>query len=177
MGRRFIRRRKGELRSLAELLEGAYPGRAEDRPLVQTFSWWDRTVPPRIAAHARPVELRRGTLIVHTRTAAWSQELSFHEADLLASIRAKVSAVRRLRIRVGEMPPPPKPPEPPPPKVTPLRVTELPAEVARALAMVPDDRLRDAIARAACTSLAPPPPDPSKDRTSKERGRSPAKKR
>jgi hypothetical protein len=157
MARRSGRRRKGELRSLAELLEGAYPGRPEDRPLVQTFGWWDRTVPQRIAQHARPVDLRRGTLIVHTRTTSWAQELSFHEADLLASIRARVPAVRRLRIRVGEMPPPPKPPAPPPPKVKPLRVGELPADVARALARVPDDRLRDAITRAACTSLAPPP--------------------
>lgn len=160
-GRRSGRRRKGELRSIADILDGAYPGRAEDRPLVSTFGWWDRTVPPRIAMQARPVDLRRGTLVIHTRTTAWAQELSFHETDLLSSIRARVPSVRRLRIRVGEMPPPPKPPEPPAPKVTPLHVGELPADVARALAHVPDDRLRDALTRAACTSLAPTPePEP-----------------
>lgn len=123
-------------------------------------------MPPRIAKNARPVELRRGTLIVHTRTTAWAQELSFHEADLLASIRKRVAAVRRLRIRVGQMPPPPKPPKPPAPKVTPLVVGQLPGDVARALARVNDDRLRDALTKAACTSLAPSPKAPKKARRS-----------
>jgi hypothetical protein len=103
------------------------------------------------------VKLERGTLIIHTRTAAWAHELSFHEADLLAAIRARVGAVARLRIRVGPMPPPPKPPKPPPPKVEPLRPGQLPGDVARALAHVEDDALRDALTKAACTSLAPPP--------------------
>ncbi len=122
-------------------------------------------MPPRIAQHARPVDLKRGTLTIHTRTAAWAQELSFHEADLLAAIRARIGAVTRLRIRVGPMPPPPKPPKPPPPKVEPLRVGQLPSDVARALAHVDDDALRDALTKAACTSLAPAPkPRPRKPR-------------
>ncbi len=114
-------------------------------------------MPPRIAKHARPVDLRRGTLIIHTRTTAWAQELSFHEADLLTAIRKRVRAVQRLRIRVGPMPPPPKPPKPPSPKVQPLPLGKLPGDVARALAHVSDDALRDAMTKAACTSLAPVP--------------------
>ncbi len=121
-------------------------------------------MPPRIAKHARPVDLRRGTLIVHTKTTAWAQELSFHEADLLKAIRARIPAVRRLRIRVGAMPPPPEPPKPAPPKVTPLSVAKLPGEVARALAHVADDRLRETLTQAACTSLAPVPKAPAKRR-------------
>lgn len=112
-------------------------------------------MPARIAQHARPVALRRGTLVVHTRTAAWAQELSFHEADLLASIRARVPAIKRVHIQVGPMPPPPKPAQPPAPKVTPLPVSRLPGEIARELALVGDDRLRDTLTRAVCTSLAP----------------------
>lgn len=150
-------RRGGDPQSIGDILDGAYPGRAADRPLLQTFGWWDRAVPPRIAQHARPVELRRGTLVVHTKTAAWAQELSFHESELLRAIRARVPAVRRIRIRVGAMPPPPKPPDPPSPKIAPIPVGQLPGEVARALALVDDDRLRDVLTRAVCTSLAPVP--------------------
>jgi hypothetical protein len=162
--------RNGELLSLAQLLDRTYPGQPRDRPLVRTFSWWDRTVPERVAANARPVRLAGGTLIVHTRSSAWAQELSFHERDLLESVRAAVPSVRRLRIRVGRMPPPPPPPEKPPPKTVPLSIGELPGEVARALAGVGDDRLRDTLTKAACTSLAPPPRDGDGDGGDRGRG-------
>jgi hypothetical protein len=142
---------------LGDILDGAYPGRAEDRPLLQTFGWWDRTVPTRVAKHARPVKLQKGLLVIHTRTAAWAQELSFSEADLLASIRARIPSVKRLRIGVGQMPRPPKPPKPPPPKIAPVPVSQLPGDVARALARVSDDRLREVMTRAVCTSMAPVP--------------------
>jgi len=153
---RPAKRQQSVPRTIGDILDGAYPGRPGDRPLLQTFGFWDRTVPPRIAQHARPVALRRGTLVIHTRTTVWAQELSFHEADLLASIRSRVPSVQRLRIQVGPMPPPPKPPKPPAPKVTPIEVARLPGEIARELARVGDDRLRDTLTRAVCTSLAPP---------------------
>jgi hypothetical protein len=151
------RRGGGGPRALGDILDGTYPGTAEDRPLLQTFGWWDRTVPPRIAKHARPVALRHGTLVIHTQTSAWAQELSFHEADLLKSIRGRVGAVKRLRIRVGAMPRPPEQKTPRKPKVTPLALSELPSDVARALARVGDDDVRDILARAVCMSLAPAP--------------------
>lgn len=154
-GKNRKRRQAGPPISLAQLLDRTYPGRSDDRPLVRTFSWWDRTVPPRIAKRARPVRLAGGTLVIGTRSASWAQELSFHEAELLASVQAAVPEVRRIRIRVGRMPPPPPPPPAPPPKTEPLEVTQLPGDVARALARVGDDGLRDALTRAACTSLAP----------------------
>jgi hypothetical protein len=169
MARRRAKRRNGGLFALGDILEGAYPGRAEDRPLLVTFAWWDRVVPPRIARNARPVDLRSGTLIVHTRSSTWAQELSFHEADLLKSIRARIKTVHRLRIRVGPMPPPPPEPKPPAPKIPPLPVTELPGDVARSLARVGDDRLRDALTKAACAVLAPVP----EERAEKPRGRAP----
>ena len=150
------RRQRSVPRTIGDILDGAYPGRTEDRPLLQTFGWWDRTVPARIAKNARPVALRRGTLVVHTRTTAWAQELSFHEADLLASVSARVPAIKRVRVQVGPMPPPPAPPKPPAPKVTPMEVARIPGEIARELARVGDDALRETLTRAVCTSLAPP---------------------
>lgn len=93
--------------------------------------------------------------MIHTRTAAWAQELSFHEADLLASVSARVPSIKRVRVQVGPMPPPPEPPKPPPPKVTPIEVARIPGEIARELARVGDDALRETLTRAVCTSLAP----------------------
>jgi hypothetical protein len=150
------KRRRGALLSIAQLLDRAYPGQKTDRVLIRTFSWWDRTVPERISRAARPVKLRDGTLLIHTRSAGWAQELSFFEEDLLRSVQAQVPDVKRLRIRVGPMPPPPKPQDAPPQKTVPIPVTELPPRIARELARIGDDGLREAVTRAACTSLAPP---------------------
>jgi hypothetical protein len=156
MARKKKRKRGGQPRSIGDILDGAYPGSAEDRPLLTTFGWWDRTVPPRVSKNARPVSLRRGTLIVHTRTSAWAQELSFHEHDLLRSVQARVPSIVRVRIRVGPIDTvAPTQPRPKPPKVQPLAVGQLPSDVARALAHLGDDRLREAVTKAACAALAP----------------------
>ncbi|MFK7990560.1 MAG: DUF721 domain-containing protein [Sandaracinaceae bacterium] len=152
--RRRIKRPKSVPTRLSAVLDGAYPGRRADRPLLRTFSWWDRVVPPRIAKRARPVSLKHGTLIVHCGSSSWAQELSFHERDLLASVQRSVPEIRRLRIRVGPMPAPPAPPEPPPPKTEPIPMHELPDELARGLARLSDDGLRDAVGLAARTQLA-----------------------
>jgi hypothetical protein len=155
--RKTKKKRGGPLRMLGDILEGAYPGRPDDKPLVRTFSWWDRTVPARIAKNARPFELRRGVLVIHTKGSAWAQELSFHEEDLLGRIQKRVPAVKRLHVRVGPLPPGPKEHAPRPPKIPPLRVSQLPSDVARALAHVGDDALRTALTRAVCAALAPDP--------------------
>ncbi|MEC7522953.1 MAG: DUF721 domain-containing protein [Myxococcota bacterium] len=156
MARRRGKRRQGSMVRIADLLDRTYPGRAEDKPLLRTFSWWDRTVSPRIAQAARPIKLSYGTLIVHTKSAAWAQELTFHEQDLLASVQKAVPKVKRLRIRVGPFADPPAPPEKPPPAVVPLNAAELPPRVARELARIGDDALRDAVTKAACMSLGSP---------------------
>ena len=136
--------RKGSLRSVADILAGTYPGRTEDLTLIRTFAWWERAVSRRIAEAARPVKLSHGTLYVHTRSSAWAQELTFHEEELL---------VQRIRIKMGPMPPPGQAPDPVPPKTVPLPMTELPGEIARALAQIGDDRVREVVGRAACTTL------------------------
>lgn len=146
-------RRSGSLRSIADILVGAYPGRTDDLTLIRTFSWWERAVSRRIAEVARPVRLSHGTLYVHVRSSVWAQELTFHEEELLASVRRVVPSVRRMRIKVGPMPPPGQAPDPPPPETEPLSVGELPGDVARALARVSDDRVREAVTKAACMQL------------------------
>ncbi|MGE0784473.1 MAG: DciA family protein [Sandaracinaceae bacterium] len=157
----YRKKRRGGLVSAAQLFDGLYPEWEQSRALLRTFSWWDGAVSERVAKHARPVRLFKGTLVVHTRSSAWAQELSFHEEDLLRSIRARVPDVQRIRIRVGPFPRPPAPPEKPGPAYVPMPVLALPPELARALAHVPDDGLRAVLTRAACTALSeervPPP--------------------
>ena len=148
---------------IADVLDGAYPGTKADRVMIRTFSWWDRTQPRRIVENARPIKIRDGVLYLHTPSAAWAQELSFHKEDLLRSIQRVVPSIQDLRVKVGFMPPPPPPVDPPPPKTQPLPATQLPGDVARALARVGDDELREMLTHAACLSLAP--------RTDKRRGR------
>ena len=153
MAKRKGKRREGSLASLAQILDGAYPGRKEDKSLIRTFSWWERAVSQRVVEVASPVKLLRGTLIIHTRSSSWAQELTFHQEDLLRSVREHVPAVQRLRIKVGPMPPAAQQPDPPPPKVIPLPVSALPGDVARALAHLRDDEVRAAVSRAACASM------------------------
>jgi len=159
VARRFRRHRKGSLRSIADILDAAYPGRRTDRPLIRTFSWWERAVSRRIAEVARPVRLKHGTLIVHCKSSAWAQELSFQQEDLLASIRELVPQVKRVRVKVGPMPKPGQAPDPEPPRTRPLSTLELPGDVARELARIGDDDVRDALSRAACMSLGDPGDD------------------
>jgi hypothetical protein len=151
------KRRRGKVQHVSKVLDAAYPGREPaDLAAVRAFAWWDKVVPARVARNARPVRLVRGTLIVHARTAAWSQELSFLQADLLNAIqeRAPTAGVQRLRMQVGPLPPPPTRMVKPKPKVQPIEVGELPGELARAIAHVKDDALRDVVSLAARTSLA-----------------------
>ena len=57
---------------------------------------------------------------------------------------------------MGPFADPPAPPEKPPPAVVPLNAAELPPRVARELARIGDDALRDAVTKAACMSLGSP---------------------
>ena len=156
----FRKRRKGELAPLSRLLTRAYPtNEPEELKAIRVFGWWDKAVPPRVARNARPYRLYEGVLTVHTTTAAWASDLDFLRPQLLESVQryAPNAKVREIRIRVGKLPdlpvrPAPEEPEPIEP------IAELPEEIARALAAVGDDSVRDAVAAAAKMALAPRPP-------------------
>ncbi len=161
----MARRGKSTPISIADIVARVYPAR-EPRELaaLHAFAWWSKVVPPRVMANARPVRLVRGELTVHAATAAWAQELSMLESTLLASIRARLPKLelKRIRVRVGPLPDVPVRRGERPPTLERVAPVQLPDEVARALAAVRDDGLREAIAEAASTSLA----------TVKPRGRS-----
>ncbi len=151
----MARRKKGKLESIAKLLKGVYPA-PDQLEAAKAFSWWSRSVPPRILEHARPVRLSRGVLIVHVSSSVWANELHYLSEDLLTRLRkaAPTSGIEKIRFQVGPLPDIPKRPEAAPRPAEPVRLAALPEELGRALSRVDDDGLRKAIAEAATTSLA-----------------------
>ncbi len=151
----MAKRKKGKLESIAKLLKGVYPA-PDQLEAAKAFSWWSRSVPPRILAHARPVRLSRGVLIVHVSSSVWANELHYLSDDLLTRLRnaAPSSGIEKIRFQVGPLPDIPKRPEAPPRPPEPVRLAALPEELGRALSRVEDDDLRKAITEAATTSLA-----------------------
>ena len=73
-------------------------------PLAAIQAVWPDAVGARIAAEARPVRERDGTVTVECRAATWAQELDLLHDDLLAGLNAALGSdqVTRLRMVVGE---------------------------------------------------------------------------
>lgn len=150
------KRREGEPTALGGLIRGVYPGAsAEVEQTIAAFAWWERAVSGRIAENARPVSLKDGVLTVHVRSASWSNDLHFAREDLLASVRrtAPKANVRDLRIRVGPLPDRSLPRREPTSESAPAQLSALPDDIARELASVRDDALRQTIAKAASLSI------------------------
>lgn len=148
--------RGGSPAVLAELLRAVYPAREpDDVAAIRIFHWWRRVVPERVYQRARPVRLHNGTLYVHTATSAWSSELEVWKEKLLASIRrhAPEARVRAFRFRVGPLPELPQGTRPEPAPAPPVVVATLPEDLARVLASIDDDELREAIGDAASLAL------------------------
>jgi hypothetical protein len=141
---------------LAALIRRAYPSREPDEVLaIRAFHGWRRAVSERIYRNARPVRLQSGTLTIHTATSAWSSELEFDKERLLRDLKriAPEARVHTLRFRVGQLPdlnagtrPLRAPPQP-------VVVSTLPEQLARTLASIDDDDLREAIGAAASVGL------------------------
>jgi hypothetical protein len=154
-------RRKGSLESIGKLIGKVYPAQEpEEARALRVFGAFTRVVPERILRNARPVSYRHAILTVHTATAAWANALSLESSQLIAKLRARLpdAPLQRLQFRVGRLPDVPEAvkPEPPPPRLLPL--AELPEELARELARIADDGLRERVARAMAVSLAEPEP-------------------
>lgn len=153
------RRKRGGLATIAELVPGVYPSNEpDDIVLVRAIGWWDRHVPARIARSVRPAQLRRGTLWIHAVTGAWAQEVTMMLPRWKPGLMRALPALKNANVRVKVGPLPPRPvlaPRPEP--IPPLTIGELPETVARALAGIPNDDVRDAVAKAASQSLAERP--------------------
>jgi hypothetical protein len=158
--RRHGQDRGGTPRSLSDLVRRVYPGREpEDAAAIRVFTWWRRAVPARVFARARPVRLSHGTLYVHTASPAWALELHHLEPQLLASVQkhAPEARIRELRFKMGPLPDVPAGSRPDRKRPEPVAVAALPESLARALASIDDDDLREAISSAAAVSLGRAP--------------------
>ena len=71
--------------------------------LGAVFSRWEQAVGPDVAAHARPVSLRDGVLIVAVENPAWATQLGYLRADLLRRLAeaAGPGEVREVEVRVA----------------------------------------------------------------------------
>lgn len=149
-------RRGGTPRPLSELLGTVYPGREpEEVAVIRVFTWWRRAVPARVFARARPMRLSHGVLYVNTASPAWALELDYLKPQLLASVQkhAPEAHVKELRFRTGPLPELPTGSRPDPKRPEPVPVAILPENLARALACIDDDELREAISGAAAVGL------------------------
>jgi predicted nucleic acid-binding Zn ribbon protein len=66
------------------------------------FGRWEDVVGPHVAAHARPVALDDGRLVVEVDEPGWATQLRYLEADLLDRLAtvAGPGAVRSIEVRV-----------------------------------------------------------------------------
>jgi hypothetical protein len=99
-----VTERRG-LRPLQTLVTGWRPAEGgPPEPVDAAIMAWSAIVGPRVAQHSQPLELNDGTLIVATRSSAWSQQLQFLEPQILERLRtAGVAAVTQLRFRSGRL--------------------------------------------------------------------------
>jgi predicted nucleic acid-binding Zn ribbon protein len=103
-------------RKLSELLDSATRrlGGPSSGTASAVFSGWEAIVGPEIAAHAQPVSLRHGVLVVAVDHPAWATQLRYMTAELLTRVAAAAEGraaaeVRDIHIRVVGQPTPESP--------------------------------------------------------------------
>lgn len=73
-------------------------------PLSHLRAQWATIVGEDIASNSRPAELIRGSLLVVTRSAAWSQQLSFLSERIVDAVRDSTGvSLEGVRFRVGRI--------------------------------------------------------------------------
>ncbi|MBC5815848.1 MAG: DUF721 domain-containing protein [Candidatus Eremiobacteraeota bacterium] len=78
---------------------------AQGEPLVALAAAWSGIVGKDIAQHSRPIEINGDTLIIATRSSAWTQQLSFLGDHVLRSIgeTVHIGGITKIRFRVGRL--------------------------------------------------------------------------
>ncbi len=93
------------MRPLKNALRAWEPGAAlSGDPLTNIKAAWPAIVGDEVAVNSRPAEIARDTLLVVTRSSAWSQQLAFLSEQVLEGIRERTGiALERVRFRVGRV--------------------------------------------------------------------------
>ena len=70
--------------------------------LSGVFGQWADIVGPQLAAHARPVSLSKGVLVVAVTEPAWATQLTYLEGELVGRFREVLGegVVERVEVRV-----------------------------------------------------------------------------
>ena len=70
--------------------------------LSDVFGHWADLVGPQLAAHARPLSLSSGVLIVAVTEPAWATQLTYLEAELVGRFREALGegVVERVEVRL-----------------------------------------------------------------------------
>lgn len=77
------------------------------RGLAEVVSAWPAAVGPSIARNAWPARIARdGTVLIHTASSAWAQELTHLETEIRSRLASSVLPSQRLRFAVGPVPEP-----------------------------------------------------------------------
>ena len=146
------------MENLSALVARVYPGRSrEDIEAVQAFGTFMRALSPRVLRNARPVKLFRGTLIVHTSNSAWANSLQLESVAVLAKLKRVTPSirVRKLVFRSGPLPDAAVPlPHTPLVPAKRIELRTMPEDLARQLARIHNDELREAVTKAASAGLA-----------------------
>lgn len=91
-------------RSVRDSLDGFAKrlGVPEAGPLAAVFAHWEDIVGPSVAAHAKPVSVVRGALVVSVDQPGWATQLRYLGARLVERIGevAGEGVVDRLEVRV-----------------------------------------------------------------------------
>ena len=77
-------------------------------PAILLAAGWADIAGVDVAKNSHPAQIQGDTLLVTTRSSAWSQQLSYLTEELLARINARLpdSDISRVRFRVGKLPVP-----------------------------------------------------------------------
>ncbi len=96
--------RRGPPKPLGDSIRALRTEVQPQTPLAAQQAVWPDAVGARIAAEARPVRERDGTVTVECRAATWAQELDLLHDELVERFNAALGAdrVTRLRMVVGD---------------------------------------------------------------------------
>jgi len=149
-------------RPVADLLAEALRGKPAERRLKEGRIWlfWDEAVGERIAARARPVAFRDGTLTVVVANAPWMQQLNFLKGGIVERLNALLGSpvVRDIYLKAGTVEVPAEaPPEQHPPGRQLTRAEQ--NFVATEAEAIEDPELREIISRLMAKHLASSAPE------------------
>ena len=82
-------------------------GVPEASVLTTVFSRWEELVGPAVAAHASPVSLSRGVLVIGVDQPAWATQLRYLAADLVRKLSSSLPSgtIESVELKVLRRPP------------------------------------------------------------------------